>query len=76
MPTGRRKLDYTAPIGSVDLAAFDDDGNPYEIWSCAHCLPWHAEVIIDDCGDVGVREWHAVECPAFQELTSNPMREQ
>jgi hypothetical protein len=33
-------------------------------------------VIIDHDRDVFVREWHAVECPAFQELTSNPLREQ
>jgi hypothetical protein len=32
-------------------------------------LPWHAEVHIDDdSGDVFVREWHAVDCEAFQEL--------
>ena len=64
----RRKVTYSAPIGSVDLAAFDDDGQPYEIHSCDYCLPWHAEVHIDDDGHVFVREWHAVECEAFEEL--------
>ena len=60
MPTEHRpKLTYDAPIGSVDLAAHDDDGNPYEIRSCSHCLPWYAEVIIDDEGAVFEREWHA-----------------
>ena len=70
MPTEHRpKLTYDAPIGSVDLAAHDDDGNPYEIRSCSHCLPWYAEVIIDDEGAVFEREWHAIECPNFAELT-------
>ena len=51
------------------LAAFDDKGDPYEIHGCDYCLPWHAEVHVDDdSGEVFVREWHAVECEAFQEL--------
>ena len=58
-----------APIGSVDLAAFDDDGNAYEIHACNHCLPWHAEVVLDDETDaILVREWHAIGCEVFQEL--------
>jgi len=48
------------------LAAFDDKGEPYEIHSCDHCLPWHAEVHIDDDGQIFVREWHAVECEEFE----------
>ncbi|MCX4776798.1 hypothetical protein [Streptomyces sp. NBC_01264] len=39
-------LNLSAPVGSVDLRAFDDDGNPYEIWTCHDCLPWHAEVVL------------------------------
>ena len=31
-------------------------------------LPWHAEIHIDDGGEVFVREWHAVECEEFEEL--------
>lgn len=67
-PHGRRpNKTYSAPVGSIDLAAEQDDGTPYTIWPCGECLPWHAEVIYD--GDqVFVREWHAVDCPAFQEL--------
>jgi hypothetical protein len=64
----RRNTTYSAPIGSVDLAAFDENGDPYEIRGCDYCLPWHAEVHIDDDGHVFVREWHAVECEAFDEL--------
>jgi hypothetical protein len=64
----RRNTTYTAPIGCVDLAAFDDQGEPYQIHACEGCLPWHAEVIIDDDGEVFIREWHAVECHVFEEL--------
>ncbi len=68
MPTAPGdKVTYDAPIGSVDLAAFRDDGTAYDIWPCSTCLPWHAEVVISD-GDVLVREWHAVGCPNFQDL--------
>jgi hypothetical protein len=63
-----RKITYDAPVGSVDLAAFDDDGDPYPIWPCSECLPWHAEVIRDDEGCVFVREWHAIGCEAFKAL--------
>ncbi|MFD9047217.1 hypothetical protein [Streptomyces zaomyceticus] len=58
---------YRAPVGSVDLQVFDDDGNAYEIYACHDCLPWHAEVVIVD-GEILVREWHAVGCSQFQEL--------
>jgi len=58
---------YTAPVGSIDLAAEMDDGTPYAIWPCDDCLPWHAEVVRDG-EDVFVREWHAVDCQQFQEL--------
>ncbi|NNG35093.1 hypothetical protein [Nakamurella aerolata] len=69
---GPRKpnTNYTAPVGSIDLAAEDEDGTPYAIWPCASCLPWHAEVIRDG-DDVLVREWHAVDCEAFQELLTD-----
>jgi hypothetical protein len=56
-----------APVGSVDMPAFQEDGTPYEIWPCHDCLPWHAEVVRSE-GDVLVREWHAVDCPLFVEL--------
>jgi hypothetical protein len=65
----RRDTTYRAPIGCVDLAAFMDDGEPYQITACHSCLPWHAEVIRDDDGEIFVREWHAVECPEFEQLT-------
>ena len=66
----RPDITLGAPVGSVDLAAFDEDGNPYEIFACNQCLPWYAEVIVhpEDGDRVGVREWHAVDCPDFQEL--------
>jgi hypothetical protein len=68
-PTGRtQKVTYDAPVGSIDLAAFNDAGEAYAIWPCTDCLPWHAEVVIDEDGDVLVREWHAVACQSFQEL--------
>ncbi|WP_019885881.1 hypothetical protein [Streptomyces purpureus] len=63
-------LNLSAPVGSVDLGAFDDDGNPYEIWACHDCLPWHAEVVLVE-GEVLVREWHAVDCPQFRELVQD-----
>jgi len=66
----KRKIDYTAPVGSIDLAPFDEAGEPYEINACHYCLPWHAEVHIDDDGRVFVREWHAVDCEEFQQLLS------
>jgi hypothetical protein len=67
-----RKVTYDAPVGSVDLAAFDDDGEPYAIWPCHECLPWHVEVIWQEHKDrVVIREWHAVDCPHFQSLISD-----
>jgi hypothetical protein len=67
MATHRPNTTYSAPVGSVDLAAVNDQGEPYEIWPCDSCLPWHAEVV-QDGGAILVREWHAVDCPDFQEL--------
>ena len=64
----KRRIGYTAPVGSIDLAAEQEDGTPYAIWPCNYCIPWHAEVIREDDGQVFVREWHAVDCEAFQEL--------
>ncbi|MFD7945639.1 hypothetical protein [Streptomyces sp. NPDC059744] len=58
---------YRALVGSVDLRAFDDDGNSYEINACHDCLPWHAEVAVVE-GEILVREWHAIDCPQFQQL--------
>ncbi|SIH56851.1 Uncharacterised protein [Mycobacteroides abscessus subsp. abscessus] len=65
----RRNVTYHAPVGSIDLAAFDEDGNSCEIRPCPECLPWHAEVINDpETHGVLVREWHAIECPHFEYL--------
>lgn len=61
-------INYAAPIGSVDLEAFDDDGDAYVITACNECLPWRAEVVVEDDGHILVREWHAVACPEFVEL--------
>ncbi|MEU5958755.1 hypothetical protein [Streptomyces sp. NPDC047525] len=58
---------YSAPVGSVDLNAFKQDGTSHEIWPCNDCLPWHAEVVRVD-GEVLLREWHAVDCEQFQRL--------
>jgi hypothetical protein len=66
-PDPKPDVTYRAPVGCVDLRAFDDDGNSYEIHACSDCLPWHAEVVTVG-GAVLVREWHAVGCPQFQDL--------
>ncbi|MFI5814970.1 hypothetical protein ACIA7S_28930 [Streptomyces sp. NPDC051643] len=63
----RRKVTYRAPIGSVDLKAFEDNAASYEIRACHDCLPWHTEAVIVD-GEVLVRGWHAVGCPQFQDF--------
>jgi hypothetical protein len=66
-PPRKPNTTYSAPIGSVDLAATMDDGTPYLIWPCQFCLPRHAEAILDeDSGQLFVREWHAVDCEEFQ----------
>lgn len=68
----RPNITYSAPIGSIDLAAFNTAGEPYEIHPCADCLPWYAEVVIDpETSEILVREWHAVECSHFQDLLSD-----
>jgi proline racemase len=64
----RGNITLSAPVGSIDLAAEDENGEPYEIRACNYCLPWYAEVRRDDDGNVFVREWHAVDCEHFQEL--------
>jgi len=69
-PARKPKIDYTAPVGSIDLADFDEADEPYEIRACHYCLPWHAEVHIADDGRVFVREWHAVDCEEFRGLLS------
>lgn len=63
----RPNVTYSAPVGSVDLAAFQDDGTPYDIWPCSDCLPWHAEVVREG-SEILVREWHAIDCPQFVDL--------
>ena len=71
-PRKRPNVTYGAPVAWVDLAAFDENGEAYQIHACDNCLPWHAEVVIDDdSGHVFIREWHAVECEAFQELINS-----
>jgi hypothetical protein len=68
----RPDITFNAPIGSVDLRAFDEVGDTYEITACPDCLPWHAEVVRDpETNETLVREWHAVECPLFQDLIAN-----
>ncbi|MFE7780286.1 hypothetical protein [Streptomyces nigrescens] len=69
-PQHKPNVTYTAPVGSIDLRAFNDDGDPYEIYACHDCLPWYAEVVIVE-GEVLVREWHAVDCPQFQALLTD-----
>jgi hypothetical protein len=65
----RRKVTYDAPVGSVDLRAFNEVGEAFEITACLECLPWRAEVVTDpETNEILVREWHAVECEAFQDL--------
>jgi hypothetical protein len=66
------KLNITnsAPVGSVDLDASNEDGTPAQIWPCHECYPWHVEVIVED-GNAFVREWHAIDCPTFKELISD-----
>lgn len=54
---------YSAPVGSIDLAAIG-----YVIWPCNDCLPWHVEIIRADDGEIIAREWHAVDCEHFQDL--------
>ena len=71
VPDGRKSnTTYTASIGSVDLAAVNDDGTSFVIWPCEGCLPWHAEVVRDEYGTLYVREWHAVDCGEFRNLLS------
>ncbi|MFJ9460922.1 hypothetical protein ACIRST_38365 [Kitasatospora sp. NPDC101447] len=65
-----RKIVNTAPVGSIDLPAFEDNGTPYEIWPCNDCYPWHFEVIREG-SEILVREWHAVDCTLFQQLLAN-----
>lgn len=66
----RPKVGRDAPVGSIDMRAFADDGTAYEITPCHHCLPWHAEVVVDQ-GEIIVREWHAFDCELFQELLAD-----
>lgn len=66
---------YTAPVGSVDLAAFEPDGSSYVIWPCTDCLPFHAEVHVDWVGIPFVCEWHAIDCPQFKAMTTAPRAE-
>ncbi|EHB48765.1 hypothetical protein MycrhDRAFT_5606 [Mycolicibacterium rhodesiae JS60] len=65
----RPDITFHAPIGSIDLRAFNEVGEAYEITACMECLPWRAEVVTDpETNEILVREWHAVECAAFLSL--------
>jgi hypothetical protein len=71
-----RRFSHASPVGSSDLAAFNRDREPYEIWPCPECAPWQAEVIAEDDGYIAIRVWHSIDCPNFQSsLTANPERE-
>jgi hypothetical protein len=70
-PSRRPHVTNDAPVGSVDLNAHDEDGNPYQIWPCLDCYPWHAEVVREG-EDLVVREWHAIECPQLVGLIGDP----
>lgn len=63
------RLGYTAPIAPVDLCA---EG---EIHPCPDCLPWYVEFVHDPetCEPVA-REWHAIDCPLFNDLISDHAR--
>ena len=74
MPTERPNTNLAAPVGSVDLAAFESDGTPISFRPCQECAPWHAEVMNKD-GYVFVREWHAIDCKTFRMLTEKVTRE-
>ncbi|MFI0156247.1 hypothetical protein [Streptomyces lydicus] len=65
-----KNVTYSAPVGSIDLRAFNDDGDAYEIYACTDCLPWYAEVVTIE-GEILVREWHAIDCQQFQALISD-----
>jgi hypothetical protein len=67
-PARRHRIGYMAPVAWIDLAAFDEAGEPCEIRPCNYCLPWHAEVHIDEDSRMFVREWHAVDCEEFRQL--------
>ncbi|WP_329060100.1 hypothetical protein [Streptomyces sp. NBC_01429] len=64
MATSQSNTTYSAPVGSVDLAAMNDEGEPYEIWPCGSCLPWHAEVVqADRSGSYfSTVDWSAMVC--------------
>jgi hypothetical protein len=65
-------ITFHAPIGSIDLRAFNEVGEAYEITACMECLPWRAEVVTDpETKEILIREWHAVECGAFKDLLEN-----
>ena len=56
-----RQTGYTAPVMPVEWMVNPSD--PQRIHPCFHCLPWHAEVVVDHPeGGVWVREWHAIGC--------------
>ena len=56
------------PLVPLDLAVFDNAGDPLPVWPCGHCDPWHLEVVRDGQGEVWAREWHAPDCPHLADL--------
>ena len=74
MPEDRPNVSELPPLGCVELAAFERDGTPKSFRPCRECAPsWHAEVMNKD-GFVLVREWHALDCKAFQMLKAQAAR--
>jgi len=74
MPEDRPNVSESVPLGCVELAAFERDGTPISFRPCRECTHWHAEVMDKD-GFVLVREWHALDCKAFQMLKAKAARE-
>jgi hypothetical protein len=69
----RPNVTDSAPVGCVDVPAFDPEGNSYEITACPYCLPWRAELVRDpETDEILVREWHAVDCGLFRDLIDDP----
>jgi hypothetical protein len=76
MPGDRPNVSESAPLGYVELAAFERDGTPISFRPCRECAPsWRAEVMNKD-GFVLVREWHAADCEALRMLKAKAAREE
>ena len=62
MPQRDRRITYDAPVLAFD---YPEDGEP--IWPCTMCLPWHLEVVTTREEGTLIREWHAVDCPVWDD---------